>query len=370
MAGDFDAEGARAGSLRDWRSLFARSSSRRPAVSGTEIWEADGPDLGRTEPFITSAGFQLMSPATNDQETPSKGGWSAPLLLLSGMALFGSATPVSKLVSESFAPMLAGLLRVTIGSALLLLLARHRWSDVSRIERADWLRIAVIAVSGMFGFSALMLYGMQLASGVVGATIMAMTPAVTAGAAMVFLKERPSWRKLAALALAVGGAVLIEVGQRQVRASNGHWLMGALLIFAAICCEATYTLIGQRVSEKVDPVLAAALGAVLSIPLFGLAVLVTGQWSIGAAYIQGWASLLFYAAGTLALGSWLWYRGIAQVSGVTAAAFMGVMPLTALLLSYGLLAEPFRWIHLAGFGVVFGGVLLMSLEHAHHAAAK
>ena len=40
------------------------------------------------------------------------------------------------------------------------------------------------------------------------------------------------------------------------------------------------------------------------------------------------------------------------------------MPVSALVLSYVLLGEPFAWMHLLGFGVVFAGVLLMSWEHA------
>jgi drug/metabolite transporter (DMT)-like permease len=53
--------------------------------------------------------------------------------------------------------------------------------------------------------------------------------------------------------------------------------------------------------------------------------------------------------------------------GSIAAAFMGLMPVSALVLSYLLLGESFRWAHLAGFGVVFAGVLLMSWEHARMA---
>lgn len=43
---------------------------------------------------------------------------------------------------------------------------------------------------------------------------------------------------------------------------------------------------------------------------------------------------------------------------------MGVMPASALLLSYVLLDEEFKWLHVLGFGVVFAGVLLISWEHA------
>jgi drug/metabolite transporter (DMT)-like permease len=74
--------------------------------------------------------------------------------------------------------------------------------------------------------------------------------------------------------------------------------------------------------------------------------------------------VIWYGAGTLALGSWLWYSGLKHAQGAVAAGFMGVMPASALLLSYLLLDEPFRWLHLAGFAVVFVGVLLMSWEHA------
>ncbi|WP_353642481.1 DMT family transporter [Mesorhizobium sp. WSM2239] len=63
---------------------------------------------------------------------------------------------------------------------------------IARLERRDWLLIGLIALFGMFGFTALMLYGMQLVSGVVGATIMSTTPAVTALGAILFLKEHPT----------------------------------------------------------------------------------------------------------------------------------------------------------------------------------
>lgn len=43
---------------------------------------------------------------------------------------------------------------------------------------------------------------------------------------------------------------------------------------------------------------------------------------------------------------------------------MAVMPLSALIGSYLLLAEAFRWSHLLGFGLVFAGVILMIIDYA------
>jgi drug/metabolite transporter (DMT)-like permease len=77
-----------------------------------------------------------------------------------------------------------------------------------------------------------------------------------------------------------------------------------------------------------------------------------------------WLAVLWYGAGTLAAGTWLWYSGLEKAEGAVAAGFMGVMPASALVLSYVLLDEQFRSAHLIGFAIVFAGVLLVAWEHA------
>ena len=292
----------------------------------------------------------------------------AYMQLIFGMAVFGSATPVSKLVADAAPVFVGSALRVGIGALALSPILWLRRKEIARISRGDWLRIAVISAFGMFGFSAFMLYGMALTTGVAGAVVMSTAPAVTAAASVAFLGESATVRKVAAIGLAVAGVLVLHLGQA---GQDGHaqtpWL-GALLVFAAVCCESVYTLLGKRVGETVDPLLVACLAAIIALPFF--APLALWQWpafDIEAMGAAGWASLVWYGAGTLALGSALWYSGIARTEGVVAAAFMGVMPVSALLLSYLLLGERFELRHLAGFGVVFAGVLLMSWEHARMA---
>lgn len=129
--------------------------------------------------------------------------------------------------------------------------------------------------------------------------------------------------------------------------------------------EAAYTLLGKRASDDLSPVAVAALGAGLSLPLFvpfAVPEALAFDWGSVAAS-DGWA-LGWWGAGTLALGSALWYLGVRAVPGSIAAAFMGVMPVSALALSYGLLGEPFHGSHAVGFAIVFAGVVLISIEHA------
>jgi len=310
----------------------------------------------------------MMSQAAADRDQAQpKGSQGAIWLLLLGMLAFGSATPVSKIVTEAFPPLLAGGLRVALGSVALAAAAWPQRRKIARISARDWAIIAGIALFGMFGFTAAMLYGMRLISGVEGAIVMSTTPAVTALGAMLFLGDRPTWSKGLAVALAVGGVLLLQVGGSTAGEDTpgGSLWLGLGLVFLAVCCEAAYTLLGKAASAHVPPLLLAALGSTLSVPLFlPLAVAQAGGANWSGVAPADWAALIWYGLGTLAFGSWAWYGGVAKVQGSTAAAFMGVMPASALALSYLLLGEPFRWLHLAGFGVVFLGVVLISREHA------
>jgi drug/metabolite transporter (DMT)-like permease len=303
-----------------------------------------------------------------------------PLQLAAGMIIFGSATPVSRLVAEAMPVFLGAGLRVAIGALALAPFVRD-WGAIGRLDRREWLLIAAIALFGMFGFSVFLVLGMRMVSGVMGSVVMATTPAVTAAAAVLFLGERLNLRKAASLALAVVGVLLLALagdgaqGPMPMRDADpvsavisglpASLLLGMAFVFGAVVSEAFYTLMGRQMSRETDPILVAFLAAILSLPLFlPFALIQTGSFAPGGAGAADWAAVVWYGAGTLGLGTWLWFSGIARAPAAVAAAFMGLMPVSALVLSYGLLGEAFRWVHLAGFGIVFAGVLLMSMEHA------
>lgn len=171
------------------------------------------------------------------------------------------------------------------------------------------------------------------------------------------------------LRVALGAMCLLPFAAqrwRDVRAlSRREWaLVGAIAVFGMFGFS-VLLLYGMRMAQERDPLLVAFLGALPAVPLFIPFAL--WQWAgfdAGGVGVRPWTALAWYGAGTLALGSWLWYAGIRKVEGFVAAGFMGVMPASALVLSYALLGESFAWLHVAGFGVVFAGVLLISWEHA------
>ena len=297
--------------------------------------------------------------------------------------LFGSATPFSKLVANDMPIFIGAGLRIAIGVLVLVPLAWGHFSSLKRLQPKHWIGVAGIAVFGMYGFTVFILIGLKMVSGVTGSIVAATTPAVTAVAATFFLAEGWSWRKTLAITSAVGGVVLLHLmsdGEANtlsrsfsaedpltnaVDSLGQKSLLGISLVFAAICCQTVFTILGKGISRHADPIAVVGVAAAISLPLFlPFAIIQMPSFQTQSVSVGGWAALAWYGVGSFALAAACWYRGIAGAQGVVAAAFMGLMPLSALLLSYLVLGESFQFAHLAGFGVVLIGVVLMTLEHA------
>lgn len=284
------------------------------------------------------------------------------LMLFLGMVLFGSATPLSKLVAQAFPVFIAGGFRVVL--AFLVLLPFVKLRNLKNYKGRDRWLLFGIALFGTLGFTAFMLYGMKLSTGVTGSAIMSTTPAVTAIFSVIFFKDKITWKKIVALVLAIAGVLILQWGSQSDAQSNSQTWLGVLLIFAAVCCEASYTLMGKALTKSYPAEEISGLSALIAIVCFiPFCIWQWGQLDLEKITVGSWLALSIYGLITMGVGSVLWYKGVSQVEGSIAASFMGVMPVSALVLSYVLLHEKFRWVHLAGFALVFLGVLLMISVH-------
>lgn len=294
-----------------------------------------------------------------DSRGPSAGTY---LLLASGMAIFGSGTPISKIVTDAFPVFLASGARMLLAVLALLPVVvvierrREEPSALRSLSRADWLRLGGIAVAGMFLFSVFMLYGMKEVSGAIGGIVMATTPAVTAAGAVLFLRDELDRWKALAIGAAVGGVVAVNLGGSG-GGSGDDVLLGSLLVFGAVCGEAAYTLLGKRLSADLSPMQIGLVAAAMATVLFAIpAAGELGSLDVDRVTATDWLALAWWGIGTMAIGTVLWYRGVQRVPGTTASAFMGVMPVSAVLLSYLLLGESFEPLHAVGMVAVLAGI--------------
>lgn len=288
--------------------------------------------------------------------------------LFLGMAFFGSTLPISKIVTDNFPVFIASAFRILAAILIILPFIFKYKSSFKKISKKDYPSIFFISFSGVFLFSIFMLYGMKITSGVTGSIVMSASPAVTALGAFLFLKDRFDWKKITAIILSVAGIVIINVSRAGNESFSSESWIGILLIFLAVCAEASYTLFAENLSKGINPLILTFITAIIAFLLFIVpSVFQLSQVQFNEITTEGWVAVCWWGIGGMGLASLLWFSGLKKASGSVAAGFMSIMPLTALIMSYIILSEEFRWIHLVSFGLVFIGIILIIISHREEA---
>ena len=211
---------------------------------------------------------------------------------------------------------------------------------------------------GNFLFSICMLFGMLHATAISAGVIMAGIPAAVALLSRFFLNERLSLRMITAIALGVAGIAVLSVS-RDGNDDGATSLFGTLLLVGAVFCEASYVVIGKRLTGQLSPKRISAL-----INLWGL-LLVTpfgayAAWSFDFAAVSAsiWGGLVLYALAASMWTVWLWMTGLKTVPAAKAGMFTVFLPITSALVGVVFLGEVFTLAHAVAFACAMAGVVL------------
>lgn len=301
--------------------------------------------------------------------------WGTYGLLLLAMILYGSGTPASKVVTQHFPFALASIFQMLVAALVLVpaacLQKNPNKTPLRQLGLAGWAKLALLALIGIVGFNLASLFGMKLIPASLGSVVMALTPVVTAIGAILFLGERLTAMKATALGLASAGMIVLSLNGSLGGADRTGVaaLAGAGLIFGAVCSQAAYSLMGKRLTESLNAVQITAAASVLALAMFApVAAWQWRQFDIMAVPWQAWLAVSWWGVGVMGLGTVLWYKGLHRVQGSIAAAFMGVMPVSALLISYGVLGEAFHWSHIFGLAIELAAIGLIAITRSELSA--
>jgi drug/metabolite transporter (DMT)-like permease len=131
------------------------------------------------------------------------------------------------------------------------------------------------------------------------------------------------------------------------------------LLLGAVFCEASYVVIGKRLTASVSPRRISAL-----INLWGLALITPlGLWQLRgfdfAAVTPGiWGLLVFYAIAASVVTVWLWMHGLRHVPASRAGVFTVCLPVAAAAVGVLLLGEPAGVMHVWALTLALAGLLL------------
>lgn len=312
-------------------------------------------------------------------ETPQKERWRAYGYLALSMALVGSYVALSKPLVAVLSVFLLGWLRFGIGGLAMLHWLKRPPNEPPMTTNTRWLLFCE-SFLGNFLFTVCMLFGISMTTAVSAGIIMATIPAVVALMSWVFLKERIGVRVWVAVACGAIGIGLLALSKRELstqypqglRADLTHpsELLGNLLVFASVLCEASYAVIGKKLTHVLTPKRITALinawGFVLMAPLGLYAAL---HFNFQTVTTPTWLLVVFYAMAASIWTVWLWMTGLKTVSAARAGVFTVMLPISAATVGVVALGESFDTLQYAAFALALVGVVLATLPDARRAAS-
>lgn len=286
------------------------------------------------------------------------------------MILVGSYVALSKPLAAVFPVLLLAWLRFGIGALAMLHWLRKPATEPA-LTAATKRLLFLESFLGNFLFTLCMIYGVKLTSAVSAGVIMAAIPAAVAVLSWLFLRERVPPRVWAGVVCAVTGIGLLALSKHEigspaadvqaVAAPSLVWL-GNLLLVCAVLCEASYAVIGKKLTGSLSPRRISALinlwGFALSTPM---GLWLAWRFDFGSVGAGSWLLLVFYALAACMWTVWLWMTGLKSVPAAQAGVFTVLLPISAALVGVVALGERLSGMQLLAFAVALAGVLLATL---------
>jgi drug/metabolite transporter (DMT)-like permease len=280
------------------------------------------------------------------------------------MLLVGSYVGLSRQLVSEFPVFLLAWLRFAIAAAAMLPWLRPGAGEAA-LTGADHTRLFAGSLFGNVGFSVCMLFGVAATSAVAAGVVMATLPPTVALLSFLVLRERIVPRVALAIACAVAGIAVLALPDSAAAVLQGAgagagapgW--GYALLVGAVFCEATYVVLGARLTRVLAPHRISAL-----INLWGLALMTPlGLWQASsfdfAAIDAGtWALLVYYALAASVVSVWLWMQGLTRVAASEAGVFTVLLPLAAAAVGIGWLGEAAGARHAIALALAVTGLLL------------
>ncbi|MBO9537862.1 DMT family transporter [Herbaspirillum sp.] len=294
--------------------------------------------------------------------TPSRAVGYGCLML--SMSMVGAYVALTKPLAATLPVFLLAWLRFGIGAVAML-----RWLKKPATEKplSPQSRRLVFLESflGNFLFTICMITGVSMTSAVSAGVIMSAIPAVVALMSWIFLKEKITLRVWGAVACGALGIGMLSLAKNTHGAGEAHgqyaWL-GNLLVFGAVLCEASYAVIGKKLTAVLTPKRISSI-----INLWGLALMTPMgfytalHFDFGAVPANIWVLLVFYALAASVWTVWLWMTGLKVVPAGRAGVFTVMLPVSAALVGVAALGESLSALQGAAFAVALAGMLLATL---------
>ena len=177
--------------------------------------------------------------------------------------------------------------------------------------------------------------------------------------AVVIGRERATRRRVAALALASAGTVLVLLGGGSVGALDP---LGIAFVFAAALSYAVYILVSDRHGNGTDPFLLTAMIITAAAVSLGLWTATHGGPHLGDVAAQGWEAVIAISIVSTVVPTAAFLIGMRRVGPATAAIVATLEPVITVVLAMVVFGDHLGPVQLLGGAGVIGAVVLVNLR--------
>ncbi|MFZ5425352.1 MAG: DMT family transporter [Thermodesulfobacteriota bacterium] len=288
-----------------------------------------------------------------------------PLIGLTTLKLFATAVIwggtfiAGRVLGQEISPFPASFLRFVAANIVLVSFYLMKEGRPPKPDARLLLLVAGLGATGVFGYNAFFLWGLQSVPAGRAAIIVAGNPVFIALFSWLLFREPLTRLKAAGIAMCLTGAAVVIGRGNPLGLFSGQVSLGDLAIAGAMFSWVCYSLLGKKVMGRLTP-----LAAVTFSCLAGMVMLLPPALNAGLAEqaaslsLTGWACIVYLGVFGTALGFVWFYQGIREIGASRAAVFINFVPVSAAVMGALLLGESLDAAIVAGGAMVLTGVAL------------
>jgi probable blue pigment (indigoidine) exporter len=294
---------------------------------------------------------------------PADASLSPPLLglLAALVVLWGLNWPVMKLALMEVPPWTFRVICLSIGGLGLLAVTRLTGESIA-VPPGRWRPMLYVALINVTVWHLASAYALLYIDSGRAAIIAYTMPVWATVLAWPVLGERPTWRRLAGLALGLSGVALLVGGplasSAPAAAAWAKW-PGVAALLATALMFASGTVFAKRAPVAMAPVpLVAWQLAIGLLPVAAVAAAFEPAPDLARVTWVGWGCLAYVAVLAQGVAYLAWFRALRRLRAGTAAIGSLLIPVIGVFGSALALGEPLGVRQVAALGLTLGGVAL------------
>jgi len=300
-------------------------------------------------------GLDSSKPAIGSHSHLPGFGWA----LLTGVAIFWGTNWVAIKISVAEIPIWQYRVTTAMFAGLVLLAMAKLGGHSLALPRFIWRRFALAALFNITGWQILSAYAAHMIASGKAAVLAYTMPIWTTLLAVIFLRERLTWRILAALALsALGVFVLISSGIDALGASP----LGILLAVLAAFSWAAGTIVQKSIRWPIPVIVLAGWQLLLGgIPIL-IVALFAGPIVIQNASAPALLALAYSLMVPMLFGQYAWFKVVSLFPATVAAIGSVMVPMVGMLSGAVFLGEPLGWREVTALLSIVGAISLIVFQ--------